>query len=158
MRIEYENKFSDILLFNIIHQMLSPAMQTFSLFFPVAIIVLILSYTQSSFLLAIIIGLIVYIATWVIQLIFNIIYLYSKKDKAILTKHTIEIQDEALYEETKYNKSFFYWNGIVKIVRRPGFIAIYITKHIALIIPVRAFVSENQKNEFFEKVNKKLLS
>ncbi len=93
---------------------------------------------------------------WVFQLVFNIFYLYSKKEKAILTEHIIEIQDDSLYEETKYNRSYFYWNGIDRIVRRPGFVAVYVTKHMAHIIPVRAFKSEKEKSDFFNRVREKL--
>jgi hypothetical protein len=89
-------------------------------------------------------------------LIFNMFYLYSKKDKAILTKHIVEIQDDALYEETKYNRSYFYWNGVNKIVRRAGYIAVYVTKHMAHIIPASAFNSRNQRKEFFDLVNSKI--
>jgi uncharacterized membrane protein len=122
----------------------------------VGIMLMELSYQPGRLFLAFIVGLIAYIAMWAMQLLFNIFYLYSKKDKAILTEHIIEIQDEALYEETKYNKSFFYWNGIVKIVIRAGFVVIYVTKHMAHIIPARAFDSENQKNEFIKTVKEKL--
>ena len=156
MRIEYEIKFSDILLFNAIHQILSPAVQIFYLIIAVGIMLMELRYSQSGFFRVIMIGLIVYIAMWAVQLFFNIFLLYSKKDKAILTKHIIDIQDDALYEETKYNRSFFYWNGINKIVRRPGFIAVYVTKHMAHIIPARAFNSESERSEFFKCVKEKL--
>jgi hypothetical protein len=115
-----------------------------------------LSYQPGRLFQAFIVGLSVYIVMWAMQLLFNIFYLYSKKDKAILTEHIIEIQDEALYEETKYNKSFFYWNGIVKVVIRAGFVVIYVTKHMAHFIPARAFDSENQKNEFVKTVKDKL--
>ena len=83
-------------------------------------------------------------------------YLYSKKDKAILTRHIVEIQDDALYEETKYNRSYFYWNGVNKIVRRAGYIAVYVTKHMAHIIPDSAFNSRIQRKEFFDLVNSKI--
>jgi len=156
MKIEYKNKFSDIFLFNAIHQILSPVVQLFLLIITFGIMFMELRYYQSGLFRAIMIGLIVYIAMWVIQLIFNMLYLYSKKDKAILTKHIIEIQDDALYEETKFNRSFFYWNGIYKIVRRPGFIGIYVTKHMAHIIPASAFKSENERSEFFNGIKEKL--
>ena len=115
-----------------------------------------LRYVQSSLFRVMIIGFIVYIAMWVFQIVFNIFYLYSKKEKAILTEHIIEIQDDALYEETKYNRSYFYWKGIDRIVRRPGFVAVYVTKHMAHIIPERAFNSEREKSDFFDGVREKL--
>lgn len=156
MRIEYENKFMDILIFNSFHQILSPVLQIFFLIAVTFIMFIDLRYPDSSLREAIILGLKVYVIMWVVQLLFNVIYLYSKKDKAILTKHVLEIQDESLYEETKYNRSFFYWNGIVKIIRRPGFLAIYVTKHMAHVIPARAFISAEQRNDFYQTISAKL--
>jgi hypothetical protein len=156
MRIEYENKFIDIVIFNAAHQLLSIAVQIFFILIASGITVMDFYYQPGNPLRAIIIGLIAYAAMWVIQLIFNMFYLYSKKDKAILTRHIVEIQDDALYEETKYNRSYFYWNGVNKIVRRAGYIAVYVTKHMAHIIPASAFNSRNQRKEFFDLVNSKI--
>jgi len=133
-----------------------PAVQIFFLIVSGGIILAELRYSQSDFSRAVLIGLIAYLAMWIIQLIFNIFVLYSKKDKAILTNHIIEIQEDALYEETVYNKSFFYWNGINKIVPMPGFVAVYVTKHMAHIIPNRAFNSMNERIEFIKQIKDKL--
>lgn len=156
MRIEYENKFVDIVIFNAAHQLLSFAVQIFFILLASGITVMEFLYQPRNPLRAVIIGLIAYVVMWLVQLIFNIFYLYSKKDKAILTKHIVEIQDDALYEETKYNRSYFYWNGVNKIVHRAGYIAVYVTKHVAHIIPANAFNSRNQRNKFFNLVNSKI--
>ena len=154
MKIEYENKFSDILLFNTIHQFLSPVNQGFYLLFFLFILLSEFIHTHSVYF-AIIIATIWYIAVWVIQFIFNVFYLYFGKSKSVLTKHIVEIQDESFYEETKYNKSYFFWNDIIKVVRRFDFILVYVTPNAACIIPKRAFSSELQMDSFInECINK----
>jgi hypothetical protein len=97
-----------------------------------------------------------YVGLWVFQLIFNVIYLFSRKNGSVLTKHIVEVQDDALLEETKFNKSIFYWPGVVKAVARPGFIGVYVTAHMAHVIPNRAFHSMEQRAAFTALVKKKI--
>lgn len=158
MRIEYENNFKDILLFNAIHQFLSPVLQVVFLLLPIFIVFAELNAEKSNLGAAVLSGIFWYFGLWIFQFIFNSIYLYSRKNKSVLTNHIIEIQDEALYEETKYNRSYFFWNGIVKIVRRPGFIAVYVTPHMAHIIPNRAFTSSQQVSCFVDDVKSRIIN
>ncbi len=111
---------------------------------------------ENNYLSAVVLGIIVYIVIWLIQFIFNIIYLYSKRDKNVLTRHVVEIQAEALYEETKYSKSYHYWGGIYKFIRLPGSVTVYVTKNAAHIIPVRAFKSPHEMDEFVSSIRNKL--
>lgn len=156
MRIEYDNKFKDILLFNAVHQFMSPVLQVLYLLLPIFIVFAELNAENSNLSAAVSTGILWYLGLWIFQLFFNVIYLYSRKNKSVLTTHIIEIQDEALYEETKYNRSYFYWNGIVKIVRRPGFIAVYVTPHMAHIIPNRAFTSISQASTFVDAIKSRI--
>ncbi len=158
MRIQYENKFRDLLLFHIIHQFLSPVVQTVVLLVVIFNIFLDTVYLGRGFASAVLVGGILYFGLWTCQFCFNAVYLYSRKNKAVLTNHIVEIQDDAFYEETKYNRSYSYWNGIVKIVRRPGFAAVYVTPHMAHIIPKRAFESEQQLALFVDTCNEKLIA
>jgi hypothetical protein len=64
--------------------------------------------------------------------------------------------DEALYSETRFGKAFLYWIGIIKIVRRPGFMVIYPNNLATFIIPNRAFSSPERRQLFFEAVKEKL--
>jgi len=158
MKIEYENKFRDILLFNAVHQFFSPILQGFFLLFSIYIIFSEIIYWRSGVISAFLWGVIFYFGIWTFQFIFNALYLFSKKDISILTEHIVEIQNDAFYEETKYNRSYFYWNGINKVVRYPGFVAVYISKHMAHIIPKRAFSSEDQIELFINTCKDKLKS
>jgi hypothetical protein len=155
MKIEYENKFSDILMFHAVHQLLSPVVQGFFLLIFLFIFWSELNF-KGEFVSAAITAGIWYLAIWIVQFVFNVLYLYSRKNKSVLTKHTVEIQDEAFFEETKYNRSYFFWNGIVKVVRRPGFVAVYVTPHMAHIIPKRAFGSKARMLSFINECKNKL--
>jgi hypothetical protein len=154
MKIEYENKFSDIFIFSVFHQFHSIVLQV--LYLLMSFWVFRTGLEDSSVLAAGIVAFLSYVALWLIQVVFNGIYLFSKKDKSTCTKHSVEIQDESLVDQTKYSKSFFYWDGILKVVRRPGHVAIYVTVHSACVIPMRAFSSKEQCNELVKLVNQKL--
>ncbi|MFS2036681.1 YcxB family protein [Polaromonas sp. CT11-55] len=154
MRIEYENKFSDLLLFNAVHQFRSPVLQGLYLLFFALFFWSELNYGTTS--AAATSASLWYLAMWVLQFGFNAAYLFSKDNKSVLTMHIVEIQDEAFFEETKFNKSFFYWPGIVKAVSRPGFVAVYVAAHMAHIIPNRAFSSKEQRDRFLALVREKI--
>ena len=154
MRIEYDLKFRDYLLFNAIHQLLSVPVQLF--YGGLALFLFYLSLGKQSLCASVILAIIVYLAMWVVQLSFNVVYLYFGKNRSLLTKHVVEIQNEALYEETQFNKSYHFWPGIAKVISCPGFIAIYINAHAAHIIPSRAFSSLGNRQQFLSALNGKL--
>lgn len=157
LRIEYENTFLDVWIFHAIHQFLAPALQV--LYGGSALFVLfswLRTNEPASF--AFVTAGLLYVAMWLIQFVFNGFYLYSKRNESILAKHVVEVQDDAFYEETKYNRSYFYWNGIVKVVKLPGFVAVYVTPRMANIIPRRAFYSPAHENDFVANIRAKINS
>ena len=154
MRIEYDLKFRDYLLFNGLHQLLSPAVQFFYLFCVLAVFVTEPEGTPLA--VRVLAAILFYIAVWTIQLLFNVVYLYSSKNRTILTQHTITVQDEWLLDETTFSKSQHYWAGIHKVVRRPGFVAVYMNAHAAHIIPSRAFPSDEHRSRFVSEIKIKL--
>lgn len=82
--------------------------------------------------------------------------LISSKNHAILTKHALEIRSDALIEETKFNKTYFYWPGIVGAISRPGFAAVYVAQHHACVIPNRFFSSQAERTSFLALVRDKI--
>lgn len=137
MRIEYENKFSDLLIFSMIHQFLSPAVQL--TFLAPCGYILWREIAEPSGYPPLLVMAVAYAGIWAIQLVFNILWLYSSKNHSLLTDHVIEVNGDALVEETKFNKTYFYWPGVIKAISRPGYIAIYVTPHLAHVVPDRAF-------------------
>jgi hypothetical protein len=154
MRIEYENTFSDLLLYQAIHQFLSVPLQVLYL-----LLFLFIFWSESltdGALPAAITAFYWWVGVWIFQFIFNAIYFWSRKNPSVIGRHVIEVQEGSLMEETKFNKSFFYWPGIVKAVSRPGFVAIYVTPHMAHWIPSRAFSSDAQRSDFLALVRERI--
>ena len=155
MKIEYENRFDDVFLFHMAHQFLSRTLQTMF-----ALLTIFIFWSErhggADFVAAAIVACFWYISMWIAQFTFNAFYCFSKKDRSVLTQHIVEIQNEAFYEETKYNRSYFFWNGIEKIVHRPGFVAVYISPRLAHIIPRRAFSTREQMSEFISLCKSKM--
>jgi YcxB-like protein len=154
MRIEYTNTFRDIFLFHAVHQFLSSVLQVFLLFF--CVYMSFSEFTRGNFLAASFTALFWYIFLWVIQIAFNAVYAYSKKSKSVLTNHIVEVTDQHIYEETVFNKSFFYWPGVFKAISCPGFVAVYVTPSMAHIIPNRAFKSKEERVAFLKLVKSKI--
>lgn len=153
MRIEYELKFRDYVLFNALHQFFSAPVQLLFCALPAAIFYS--SLSDQSLCASAIVAILVYLAMWGLQLLFNVLYLKVGKNRSLLTRHIVEIQDDAFYEETQFNRSYHYWLGLAKVINRPGFIAVYINANAAHIIPSRAFSSAEQRLEFLTALRKK---
>lgn len=153
MRIEYTNTLLDVLLFNAVHQFLSPVLQIMYLAFAGLIFMgeVVVGHTLVS---AATTALFLYTVAWAAQFLLNAAFHFTKSNRSIFTRHIVEVQDEGLHEETKFNRSVFYWPGVVKAVARPGFAAIYVTAHHAHIIPNRFFTSLVERNEFLSLVQK----
>jgi len=116
------------------------------------------SYTlyRRNVLYCIVFCVIYYILLWVFIIATTAILYYTKKSDSFLTKHIVEIQEDALYEETKYNKSYTYWTGVGKVITRPGYIFTYISQYTSHPIPDRAFASKEEKNNFLMMLKSKL--
>ncbi|MCB1608486.1 MAG: YcxB family protein [Xanthomonadales bacterium] len=143
------------MIFNAAHQFLSFRMQGLYLFFSAIIL---FSAFKVGALAALVTAAIFYLAMWLLQLLFNVIYTYSARNKSLLTDHVIEIQEDALFEESAYSKSFHYWPGVAKVVDRPGYVAVYLTELTAHIVPKRAFRDRKQVEEFVALIKERLHS
>ena len=146
MRVEYSNTYTDLLLFSAAHQFRSIPLQAIQSGF--ALLTGVLFWLNGYVVAGLLVATISYVAIWAFQFTFNAFYLYSRDNNRVLTKHTVSITDEGLFEESPFNKSLHYWPGIVRVVERAALLAIYITPHAAHIIPPRAFDSPSQRQEF----------
>jgi hypothetical protein len=157
MKIEYKNTFWDLFLFYILHQFLTPVFQVFTLL-PAVWIFFDSRSLGVSLPLRAIIGVLAYIALWAFQAFFLIVFLVATKKKTILTSHTIYLDTDGLHEKTAFNHTVHFWSGgIVKALRQPGFIAVYVTTLSAHIIPVRAFRTREEADQFLNAVREKLI-
>ncbi|WP_295910371.1 YcxB family protein [uncultured Xanthomonas sp.] len=155
MKIKYSNHFFDIALFQILHQFLSPIAQVLFVTLSAAIFY---SRIHAGFGVALFSTLFIYLAFWVAQALFSIVHQFSTRSKTVLTEHVIELENEHLLEQTKFNKSLFYWPGIEKAVSRPGFVAIYVTPQMAHVIPNRFFSSKEERMRFLTMARDKIRS
>jgi hypothetical protein len=154
MRLKYRLNFGDYLLFQAAHQLCSVPLQ--AMYLLIAWSFFQLSTEQIGTLGGVIGASIAYLFMWLLQLSFNVIYLYSRNNASLLTEHVVEVQDDAFYEETRFNRSSHYWPGIVRIVKRPGFLAVYLSAQLAHVIPSRAFSDDEQRNKFYAMVKERI--
>ena len=154
MRLEYDLRFWDCLLFSVIHQFLSVPLQVGFLLFAGAAFFILLE--DSGLSVSTLMALILYLLMWAAQLVFNVAYLYSSRNKTFLTKHLVEVQADAFYNETTFHRSYHYWSGVQQVVHRPGFIAVYTSAHGAHIIPSRAFASKVDELRFLSLAQSRL--
>ena len=161
MVIVYTVRFRDLWRFSAIHQLRSPVFQAFT----VGICALLAwfsvrgsSCTEKGICIAV--GLILFILAYVslvaLQFAFNAAFLYARNNRNVLTEHRVEIRDDGLYEETAFSRSLFLWPGIHRVVKAAGFTAVYVTAHSALLIPIKAFESTAQREQFISTVRGKL--
>ncbi len=64
-----------------------------------------------------------YFGLWLFQALFQLIILGGKRrNKSIITNHTVKLLDDELYEATPYNRSYFKWSSIDNFVSFPFFL------------------------------------
>jgi len=152
MKVKYKNKVFDIIIFTAYQQAKSPILQIFFLGFAIYMFWVGYDIGKYSWYHALASSLYYVSILIVVQLVFNILYIYtSGKFSSFATEHTIEISDDCLYEETEYNKSYFYWHGIRKVIKSAGFIYIYVAPNMAHLIPKSVFENKRDMDEFYIK-------
>jgi hypothetical protein len=70
------------------------------------------------------------------------------KNKGILGEHSILFSDTEIVEVNDYNEMKTQWDGVEGVVETKDYIYIYNSAVTAYIIPIRAFVSMEAKEEF----------
>ena len=155
MHIQYQLKFLDVVLFQAVHQFLNPAVQGLFLLLTWFIFQSEMNDTPTTLHAAAVAGSL-YAIMWALQFTFNPVYLISRKNTNVLTQHTIELQQKGVLEETRFTQTLVQWPGVARIVSRPGFVALYISPHMAHVIPNRAFSSSAHRAEFISFVRDRL--
>lgn len=154
MRIQYELKFRDLLLFSVSHYFLSPATQAVYLVLPW------MTFNSArdgggSLGFSIACAALFYLAEWAaIIAIFALDYF--RRNVTVLTEHTLETRQDELVEKTPFTKLFVKWPGVSKVVTRPGFTGVYLAHNKAHVIPNRAFTSSEKRREFVAFVREKI--
>jgi hypothetical protein len=147
MRIEYTNTFRDLFGYQISHQFRMPIVQVFFLFF--AALTFFQWYQHVDFWVSAIGAALTYLGLWCIQAIFMLLLLIFTKRKTLTTFHVVTLMDEGFQEESPFNRTVAFWKGgILKVRRRAGCIAVYLTPLSAYLIPIRAFASKAEATQF----------
>ena len=153
MRVSYKNSRRDLFIFSTVHQMLSPVMQAFFVVFSVMFG---LSVTNHRYVVVMALCLIAYVALWLVQILANAIIIALRNNRTVVTEHSVELLDDGLLEETSFNKSLYYWNGITGVAARPSHLAIYVAPGIAHLVPNRAFSSRAARLNFMKKIQERV--
>ena len=73
----------------------------------------------------------------------------SGKNKTIMTEHSIELYEDHFVSESQYGRSELKWDIVQKLRRTRSFIIIYVTKSSAMMIPRKAFSSDDDWDSFY---------
>jgi hypothetical protein len=155
LRVEFRLKFWDLLIYNLMHQLCSITVHVFMALVS-ALMVYSFAMEGESLLVLTLVGILAYLAGWLMQLIFMVAFLLSSNTRTLLTEKVLELHEDALFEESRFNKSYHFWPGILKAVRRPGFIAIYTNGLAAHVIPNRAFSTDIDRDQFWNALHSRL--
>lgn len=94
----------------------------------------------------------VYLITALVLLLSNI----GKMNKTVLTDCTITLGDDVIITESAYSYSEVQWTAIQKLVRTRSHIFLYVIQHGALVIPKRAFDSDEACDRFWSACQAKV--
>jgi len=154
MRLEYRVRYMDHLLYQVIHAFMNPVCN--GLFIVLAASIFASELGDNSFLGSLLVAGAFYGIMWVAQTIFIAVFVAKVGQDGVLTNHVLEVRDDELFESTPFNESRHFWHGIQKVVRRPGFVAVYLAQHLAHVIPNRAFPSGGERDEFVRLVRERM--
>ena len=75
----------------------------------------------------------------------------SDKHRSVLCEHTITLADDAIVEVTPFNEARNLWQGIYQVADDADHIYVFLTAHLAHVIPKRAFPNAESARVFYEK-------
>jgi hypothetical protein len=165
MKASYRVKFLDIILFNVYHWSRSPIMLVITLIGIGTISILnwqtvfkgsdeILLIVR-IFTFAILETLI--IAGYFIVLLLTIIFTnISKMNKTVLTDCVITLGTDIISTESKFVRAEYKWDAIQRLIRTRSYIFLYVMQHGALIVPKRAFQSNEALEKFWLECNARI--
>ncbi len=79
-----------------------------------------------------------------------VLSMVSRKNKTILTEHTITLGDQIFTEETPYKKTEQKWTIVQKLARTKNYVFIYVAQYMAHVVPRRAFRDDAEWDAFYE--------
>jgi hypothetical protein len=156
MRIEFTLRFRDYVSFTCLHQFLSIPVQICMV--GACLLPFIWNQGDETWIQLLTMSVVYYLVAWTGNCVLTGLYLFSSRNGNHFIPRVIELQDKAFFEETRINTSYHYWPGIVRVMARPGTVAVYVSEHQAFVIPNTAFSSAGQRADFIATVRQKILA
>lgn len=166
MKIQYENKNEDFIMFALQHHNNSPSVRKQLLILKILLTLFVLfipsliAYYEKSMLLFIIgfVIAITYYLTYKNQTQLSLIKLLHKifgegSNESILGLRTLEITPDALVEVGEFIESRISWSVVSKMIQTPNYFYVYISATNALVIPHKRIL-EGDYNEFQRQLKK----
>lgn len=152
--LRYRLRFVHFWLFHSIHQFLSITLQGFNGLCALVIgaIGWMLDETVASALWHTVIG---YGAIWLLQWLFNAVYLYSRRNR-VLTEHAVQMGPQGLTDSTATYETLNRWPGVLRVRSYPSLVAVYIGPFEAVIVPKTAFASPEARARWVAQVQQQL--
>jgi len=153
IKVTYRAKFSHLIYFSWYHLIRSPV-----LLIPMYLLSCFITYqalpqgysTVVLIISFVIMSLIVF--SVMLALIFpfaGILTRISGKNKTFLTETSIELHDDHFVSESQYERSVFKWDIVQKLRRTKSFIIVYLSQTGAMLIPKKAFLSDDDWHSFY---------
>ena len=156
MTIRYTNTFRDIMAFCFYHYPRSPlVLGIYGVGFILVTLVIVQAIPGDVSPIAkvitfVIMELIAFVLIAGFFALTVILSMVSRRNKTLLTEHTITIADASFAEETAYNKTDHKWSSVQKLARTRWHILIYVAQHAAYVVPRRAFRDDIEWDSFYD--------
>ena len=98
--------------------------------------------------------LIFFVGLWVLVLALGALITLVSRNPGFFTQHSLTISPEGFVEETSINRTEHKWDGVLKVVRQPNYLLIYIASNQAHVIPRRAFQTQTEWESFCSSCEK----
>ena len=134
MKLEYQIKYRDILIFNLMHQFFSLPIQVF--YGGLTALVFLQYLPTEDFATGFTEAILMYLLIWLSQFLFIVIYLLFGKNKGLYTRHILTVSDNDFCVETIFAKSHYY---LIKI-QTMRFINIFLKKQVHLVYISSSFI------------------
>ena len=167
MRVSYRIKFIDLILFNIYHWFHSPFMLGFfAVLFSIITLLNWQAVTKQADEHSLFVNVFtfavlefVFVAVIVIVLLLTVIVgNISKMNKTVLTDCAITLNPDSIFAESKYARAEYQWNAVQKLAQNSKYLFLYVMQHGAVIIPKRAFQSNQELENFWQECQARVKS
>ena len=156
MTIQYQNTFRDIMAFCFYHYPRSPvAIGSYGISFVLISLIVFQAVPNEEDVVTkvIVFAVMEFIAFSFFAAVLAlsvVLSMVSRKNKTVLTEHTIVLGEESFTEETPYNKTEQKWAIVQKLARTKSYIFIYVAQYMAHVVPRRAFRDDAEWNAFYD--------